>query len=43
MQVFIVPNHGSWVCVKALLHSLEQMLALPSCNPPLWRDVKQQF
>lgn len=28
--------HGLWVCIKALLHSLEQMLMLPSWNPPLW-------
>ena len=28
--------HGLWVCIKALLHSLEQMLMLPSDNPPLW-------
>src|SRR5258705_6617652 len=28
--------HGFWVCIEALLHSLEQMLMLPSCNPPLW-------
>src|SRR5262249_61195888 len=28
--------HGLWVCIKALLHSLEQMFILPSRNPPLW-------
>src|SRR5437016_7100681 len=28
--------HGLWVCIKALLHSFEQMLMLPSRNPPLW-------
>ena len=28
--------HSLWVCIKALLHSLEQMLVLPSCSPPLW-------
>src|ERR1700686_1403980 len=28
--------HGLWVCIKALLHSIEQMLMLPSWNPPLW-------
>jgi hypothetical protein len=28
--------HGLWVCIKALLHSFEQMLMLPSWNPPLW-------
>src|SRR4029434_6733311 len=25
-----------WVCIKPLLHSLKQMLMLPSRNPPLW-------
>src|SRR6267143_89916 len=29
-------EHGLWVCIKALLHSFEQMLMLPSRNPPLW-------
>jgi len=24
-----------WICIKALLHSFEQMLMLPSWNPPL--------
>jgi hypothetical protein len=28
--------HGLWVCIEALLHSVEQMLMLPSWNPPLW-------
>src|SRR4030095_9641287 len=28
--------HGLWGCIKALLHSFEQMLMLPSQNPPLW-------
>ena len=28
--------HGLWVCIKTLLHGLEQMLMLPSWNPPLW-------
>src|SRR5258708_23307047 len=28
--------HGLSVCIKALLHSFEQMLMLPSRNPPLW-------
>jgi hypothetical protein len=28
--------HGLWICIKALLHSFEQMLMLPSWNPPLW-------
>jgi hypothetical protein len=27
--------HGLWVCIKALLHSFEQMLMLPSWNPSL--------
>jgi hypothetical protein len=46
MRAFIVPKglfdclatlaHRSWVCVKALLHSLEQMLMLPPRNSPLW-------
>jgi hypothetical protein len=27
--------HGFWVCIKAPLHSLEQMLMLPSRNSPL--------
>jgi hypothetical protein len=32
-------THGFRVCVKAQLHSLEQMLVLPTCNPLLspWR------
>src|SRR5690348_5183868 len=29
-------THGFWVCIKAPLHSLEQMLVFPSCNSPLW-------
>ena len=28
--------HGFWVCIKALLHRFEQMLVVPSRNPPLW-------
>jgi hypothetical protein len=28
--------HRFGVCIKALLHSFEQMLILPSRNPPLW-------
>src|SRR6476659_6076210 len=28
--------HGLGVCIKAPLHGLEQMLMLPSRNPPLW-------
>jgi hypothetical protein len=27
--------HGLWVCIKALLHSLEQMRMLPARNPAL--------
>ena len=27
---------GLWVCIKALLHRVEQMFMLPSWNPPLW-------
>jgi hypothetical protein len=27
--------HGLWVCIKALLHSFEQMLMLLSRNPPV--------
>jgi hypothetical protein len=27
--------HGLWVCIKALLHGVEQMLMLPSWNPTL--------
>ena len=32
-----------WVCIKPLLHSLEQMLMLPSCNPPLWPSRALRF
>jgi len=28
--------HGFWVCIKPLLHGLEQLLVIPSCNSPLW-------
>ena len=28
--------HGLWVCIKALLHGIEQVLVLPSWDPPLW-------
>jgi hypothetical protein len=28
--------HGLWVCIETLLHSVEQMLMLPSWNPSLW-------
>jgi hypothetical protein len=28
--------HGVWICIEALLHSFEQMLMLPSRNPPFW-------
>ena len=31
--------HGLWICIKALLHGFEQMLMLPSWNPPLWPCV----
>src|SRR5215475_11214558 len=27
--------HRLWICIEALLHSFEQMLVLPPCNPPL--------
>jgi hypothetical protein len=27
--------HGVWIRIEALLHGFEQMLMLPSCNPPL--------
>ena len=33
---FSALTHSLWVCIKALLHGLEQMLMLPSCNSPLW-------
>src|SRR6516164_4545004 len=29
-------THGFRVCIKPLLHGLEQMLVLPPSNPPLW-------
>src|SRR5262249_13132604 len=35
--------HRFWVCVKALLHSLEQMLMLPPCNSPLWPGCALRF
>jgi hypothetical protein len=35
--------HGLWVCIKALLHSLKQMLMLPSRNPPLWPGRALRF
>jgi hypothetical protein len=35
--------HGLWVCIKALLRSLEQMLMLPSRNPPLWPGRALRF
>ena len=34
---------GLWVCIKALLHSLEQLLMLPSRNPPLWPGRALRF
>ena len=36
LDFLATPAHGVWVCIKALLHSSEQMLMLPSRNPPLW-------
>src|SRR5258705_9671811 len=35
--------HGLWVCIKALLHSLEQMLMFPTHNPPLWPGRALRF
>jgi threonyl-tRNA synthetase len=35
--------HRFWVCVKALLHSLKQMLMLPPCNSPLWSGCALPF
>jgi hypothetical protein len=35
--------HGLWVCIKAPLHSLEQILVLPSRNPPLWPGRTLRF
>src|SRR3984885_9489768 len=32
---FATLARGLWVCIKALLHGFEQMLMLPSRNPPL--------
>ena len=53
MRAFIVPNgcstvlatlsHGLWVCIESLLHRLEQMLMLPSRNPPLWPGRTSRF
>jgi hypothetical protein len=47
LDCFSTLAHGVWVCIKALLHSLEQMLLLPSWNPPLWPvvhwDLSEQF
>ena len=37
LDCFSTLAHGLWICIKALLHSFEQMLLLPSWNPPLWR------
>jgi hypothetical protein len=28
--------HCFWICIKTLLYSIEQMLMLPSRDPPLW-------
>src|ERR1700752_5485020 len=36
-------THRVRICVEALLHSLEQMLVLPSCNPPLWPGCALRF
>src|SRR6201993_3249798 len=36
-------THRFRICVEALLHSLEQMLVLPSCNPPLWPGCALRF
>src|SRR5262245_31749843 len=35
--------HRLWVCVKALLHSLEQILMLPPRNSPLWPGCALRF
>src|SRR6516225_8952108 len=35
--------HRVWVCVEAPLHSLEQVLMLPPCNPPLWPGCALRF
>ena len=35
--------HGLWVCIKALLHGLEQILMLPSRNPPFRRGRTLRF
>ena len=35
--------HGLWISIKALLHSFEQMLILPSWNPPLWPGRALRF
>lgn len=34
--------HGLWVCIKALLHGLEQILMLP-CNSPLGKAQCEQM
>jgi hypothetical protein len=37
LDCFSTLTHGFWIWIKALLHSVEQMLMLPPGNPPLWR------
>jgi len=32
---FAALAHGLWVCIESRLHSFEQMLILPSWNPPI--------
>jgi hypothetical protein len=34
LDCFATLTHGVWVRIKTMLHSLEQMLMLPSRNPP---------
>jgi hypothetical protein len=40
---FATLAHGLGVCIKALLHSFEQMLMLPSWNPSLWRRTSRHL
>jgi NAD(P)-dependent dehydrogenase (short-subunit alcohol dehydrogenase family) len=35
--------HSLWVCIKTLLHSIEQVLMLPPRNPPLWPGRALRF
>ena len=37
------PAHGLWVCIKALLHSFEQMLMPPWWNPPALAEESRAF